>query len=143
VQGTQFGRVCTRSSTCLNGCVCGGGGGIHKTGDGRLTQLWNDVCMESTPLRVCFPRLFEVYDNKEGTVAEYAANDWQLNLRRMLGEEEMSEWTDLQTKLRRVILTQHDDEVIWGLTLSKVFTMGSLYKFMTSGGMDNRLAIKI
>jgi hypothetical protein len=28
--------------------------------------------LESVPLRVCFPRLFEVCDNKEGTVADCA-----------------------------------------------------------------------
>jgi hypothetical protein len=42
-------------------------------------------------LRVCFPRLFKVYDNKEGSIAEYAARGWHLRLRRMLGEEEMKE----------------------------------------------------
>jgi hypothetical protein len=92
---------------------------------------------------VCFLRLFEVCDNKEGTVADCAVKGWHLGLRRMLGDEEMSEWTDLQTKLRGASLTQHDDEVNWGLTPSRVFTMGSLYKFMTSCGMDNKMAIMI
>jgi hypothetical protein len=79
-----------------------------------LTQFWNDVWLESVPLRVCFPRLSEICDNKEGSVAEYAARGWHLGLRRMLGEDEMKEWTDLQSILRGVILTQQDDVVCWG-----------------------------
>jgi hypothetical protein len=92
---------------------------------------------------VSFSKLFEICDNKEGSVANYAAKGWQLGLRRMLGDEEIREWTELQTKLREVSLTQYDDEVSWGLTSSRVFTTGSLYKFMTSDGMDSRMSIRI
>jgi hypothetical protein len=51
----------------------GGGGVVHTVGDGGLTQLWNDVWLEPSPLRICYPKLFEVCDNKDGSVAEYAA----------------------------------------------------------------------
>jgi hypothetical protein len=42
-------------------------GAIHKVGDGKLTQLWNDVWLEFVPLRANFPKLFEICDNKEGS----------------------------------------------------------------------------
>jgi hypothetical protein len=48
-------------------------GAIQKVGDGRLAQFWNDVWLKFVPLRVCFPRLPEICDNKEGSVPEYAA----------------------------------------------------------------------
>jgi hypothetical protein len=63
---------------------------------------------------VYFLRLFEVCDNKEGIVAEYAAKGWHLELRRMVGDEEMMEWIELQSMFRGVSLTQNEDEVSWG-----------------------------
>jgi hypothetical protein len=94
-------------------------------------------------LRVCFPNLFEVCDNKEGFVADCAGRGWQLGLRRMLGPEEMRGWTELQALLRVVSLSQQEDVVSWGLTASKVFTTGSLYRFMTTGGMDSKMTSRI
>jgi hypothetical protein len=32
-------------------------GAIHKVGDGRLTHFWDGVWLETSPLRVYFPRL--------------------------------------------------------------------------------------
>jgi hypothetical protein len=49
---------------------------------------------------VSFSKLFEICDNKEGSIANYAVKGWQLGLRRMLGDEEIREWIELQTKLR-------------------------------------------
>jgi hypothetical protein len=40
-------------------------------------------------------------------------------------------------------LTQQEGVVSWALTPSKVFTTSSLYSFMTNGGMNNRLVIRI
>jgi hypothetical protein len=42
---------------------------------------------------VSFPKLFEICDNKEGSTTDYATKGWQLGLRRMLGDEQMREWT--------------------------------------------------
>jgi hypothetical protein len=47
-------------------------GGNHKVGDGKLTQFWNDVWAQSTPLRVCFPKLFAICEDKNISVARYA-----------------------------------------------------------------------
>jgi hypothetical protein len=38
-------------------------GVIHKVGNGCLTQFWNDVWLQSSPLRICFPILFDICDN--------------------------------------------------------------------------------
>jgi hypothetical protein len=75
--------------------------------------------------------------------ADHAVMRWQFGLRRMLGFEEMREWTELQKLLGDIRLTQQEGVVSWGLTPSKVFTTSSMYSFMTNGGMNNRLAIRI
>jgi hypothetical protein len=46
-------------------------GEIHKVGDGKLTQFWNDVWAQPTPLRVCFPRLFAICKDKNISIARY------------------------------------------------------------------------
>jgi hypothetical protein len=66
VQGSQFWKSLHKIKYLFKW------GAIHRVCDGKLNQLWNDVWLESVLLRVCFPRLFEVCDNKEGTVADCA-----------------------------------------------------------------------
>jgi hypothetical protein len=81
-----------------------------------------------TPLRVCFPILFEICDNKNCSVAECARGEWSFGFRR--------NWLG-------VIITNEPDEVSWGLSSSKTFTSQSLYKFLTHGCVSNRFAMKI
>jgi hypothetical protein len=69
-----------------------------------------------------------------------ARNDWDFGLRRMLGETEMLEWTDLMNCLQNFTMSNEDDVVTWGLTSSRRFTTGSLYRFLTNGGMENKMA---
>jgi hypothetical protein len=72
-----------------------------------------------------------------------AVMGWQLGLRRMLGPKEMRKWIELQSLLRGVSLSQQGDVVSWGLTASKIFTTGLLYRFMTTGGVDSKMASRI
>jgi hypothetical protein len=115
---------------------------VHKIGNGKMTQFWNGVWLTSSPLRVCFPRLFQICYNAEASVAKCAELDWQFNFRRMLDPEALLEWTQLQELLRGVQTQESEDEVIWGLSSSKKFTTGSLYKCLTNGGMSSKMAEK-
>jgi hypothetical protein len=40
-------------------------------------------------------------------------------------------------------LTHQDDVICWGLIASRIYTTGSLYRFMASGGVDNRMMRRI
>jgi hypothetical protein len=53
----------------------------------------------------------------------------------MLGPKEIIEWNELQSVLEGVSSTQTEDEIIWGLSSSKLFTTTSLYRFLTTGGL--------
>jgi hypothetical protein len=55
----------------------------------------------------------------------------------------MNEWTKLQNMLSGVCLTTQEDEIIWRLSTSKTFTTSSLYKFLTTSGIDCTLVKKI
>jgi hypothetical protein len=118
-------------------------GVVHRIGNEENTQFWNDVWLASSPLRLGFPRLFGICNETHMSVAEGARMDWHLSWRRMMGEEERKEWTDLQALLDVVELTEEEDEVCWGLTTSKTFTTSSMYKFLTSGGVSCKMPDKI
>jgi hypothetical protein len=76
-------------------------------------------------------------------VAEYAARDWHIQFQRMLSPEAQAEWEGLQGMLQCVSLTQEDDRISWGLTTSKRFSTNSLYKFLTSGGINSSTTKRI
>lgn len=47
-------------------------GEVHHVGDGKLTQFWGDVWLTPSPLRLCFPRLFNICEDEFTSVAECA-----------------------------------------------------------------------
>jgi hypothetical protein len=67
---------------------------------------------------------------------------WEIQFRRMLSPEAMKEWEEMQELLRGVILSLERDCVKWGLT-KKEFTIDSLCKFITHGGVNCKMARKI
>jgi hypothetical protein len=69
------------------------------------------VWLKTSPLRICFPRLYEVCYDKDGSVEKYASMGWQFSCKRMLGPMEMAEWDELQNLLRGVSISSEDDEV--------------------------------
>jgi hypothetical protein len=42
-----------------------------------------------------------------------------------------------------VLLSSESDKVSWGLTKKKVFTTGSLYRFVTHRGVNSKMAMRI
>jgi hypothetical protein len=115
-------------------------GAIHKVGNGANTQFWNDVWLTNVPLRIQFNRLYSICANTNITVTECADEEWQVRFRQMMCPEDHKEWSELQQLLQRCHLSTEEDEIIWGLTTSKTFATSSLYKFLTSGGINCHLA---
>jgi hypothetical protein len=77
------------------------------------------------------------------TMAQGAKLEWQFRPRRMLGSLELEEWNELQALLESVCISEEEDEIQWGLTASKAFTTKSLYKLITSRGVNYRVAEKL
>jgi len=67
-------------------------------GDGRDTLFWHDIWVGDIPLRLKFPRLFDLAVNKECTVEEMDRLGWEVEVggrawewrRRLLAWEEES-----------------------------------------------------
>jgi hypothetical protein len=104
-------------------------GAVHKVGNGRLTKFWDDVWMTSSPLRVCFPKLYDVCGDKGISVKEVANRGWQIEFRRMLREEEYNDLIRLENMVPGIQLTTDDDVVSWGLTKSKKLLLGHYISF--------------
>jgi hypothetical protein len=60
---------------------------------------------------------------KDVSVREVANMGWQLEFRRMLGEEEYNDLLRLENVVSDVQLTSEGDAISWGLTSSKTFTV--------------------
>jgi hypothetical protein len=80
------------------------------------------VDQTSPPRRVCFPRIFAICDDRGISVAKCARTGWALQFRRMLGEADATECSEMQGLLRGVALTDRDDEISWALTANKKFS---------------------
>ena len=91
--------------------------------NGKLTRFWEDTWRGSTPLRIAFPRLFEISDNKTGRVCDFFKNDgWTLNFRRSLSQQELVQWGELIDQLEEVQLNSDQDTVKWELEKSGIYS---------------------
>jgi hypothetical protein len=97
------------------------------------------VWLTTSPLRIGFPGLYEICDDKDMSVAKCCEDNWEIGFRRMLNAEAYEDWLCLRGMLNQVVLTGDDDKICSGLTHSKCFTTSSLYKLMTYGGIANRM----
>jgi hypothetical protein len=110
-------------------------------GNGKMTSFWDDVWLSTVPLRICFPRIHDVCDDKKISVVACADMGWHLRLRRMLDTKAFQEWNQLQRMLVNILITDDvEDEISWELSPSRVYTTSSLYRLLTSQG---RVPLKV
>jgi hypothetical protein len=112
-----------------------------RIGNGRKTKFWHDVWLEDCPLKNKFPRLFRICRQQDWSVSQLREVEWNLDLRRRVGSEEVAEWNELQEALDLVEISDaRKDEVFWALEPSGKFTTKSLYRLMkSSGAVDIRM----
>jgi hypothetical protein len=67
-------------------------GVVHKIGNGKATQLWNDVLL-----------------------TQCGGRNWQINFRRMLDPGLYEEWIKLKNMLNEVELIDAEDQICWVL----------------------------
>jgi hypothetical protein len=66
----SYGKVYIRSNILFKWGV------IHKVGNGRITQFWNDIWIDSAQLRICYHILFAICGDKNISVAECTKTNW-------------------------------------------------------------------
>jgi hypothetical protein len=98
-------------------------------GDGKKIRFWLDVWRDNCALKVTFPRLFEICNQQEWSVAR-VLRDGNLNLtfRRNFGAAQVVEWADLTAMMENISLTQTSDTMRWVFEKSGQFSTASLYR---------------
>jgi exonuclease III len=111
-----------------------------KIGNGKKIRFWHDVWLKDCPLKVSFPRLFKISRQQDWSVFDFKEVDWELDMRRRLGIEEVAEWNELQEALDLVCFSDEEDKAVWALENSGNFSTKSLYRLIKhSGSVDLRM----
>jgi len=115
-------------------------GATFSVNNGALTRFWDDVWLGHTPLRIAFPRLYDLSNNKNGRVCQFYVNgDWNLNFRRTLGHHDLETWGILMDLLEDTHLNNNQDLVTWGMEKSGVYTTKSMYRWLSHRGCLRRV----
>ena len=79
---------------------------------GFQTRLWHDCWLGSCPLKISFPKLFNITSNLDIEVANAFVNgQWHIGFRRQLVGDLLEEWEHLQNLLSEVELSEGRYEV--------------------------------
>lgn len=115
-------------------------GSAYKIGCGDSVQFWDDIWLGESPLKIQCPYIHSVCSDPDKTVKQMlSGGEWEINLRRSLGQDELPDWLRLQDLLGTVQLTTKRDIMIWKLNPSGRFTTKSLYKEIVFGGVKDIL----
>jgi hypothetical protein len=115
-------------------------GAVNTVNNGEGTFFWKDTWLGEVPLEIKYPRFFDICKDKDVLVNEcYDEEDWSMEFQRPLLAEDLNMWEELQADLQEQVLRPERDVVLWSLDSSKNFTVNSLYKFRTDGGVRNNV----
>jgi len=131
----------------LSGIRCGVGVGVEGwfddnvrrvVGGGRSTYFWLDNWMGGPPLKVQFPRLFELTQDKGALVSEMEERGWAIGggvwvwRRRLLAWEEETV-TECAALLSDIVLQDTIlDRWRWGLDLINGYSAKGIYQYLAS-----------
>ena len=78
-------------------------------GNGERVRFWQDVCWDSVPLKLAFPRIFALASNKSGMVYEFgnwvdSKWVWDVQLRRPVFNWESDQWSCFKLSLESIML---------------------------------------
>lgn len=76
-------------------------------------------------------------------MADVWGRGWLPDFRRNLGSEELVEWTELTAQLEQVEINSLPDRVRWKLQKSGSFSLKSLYRLITFGGVVDIEAVDV
>jgi hypothetical protein len=74
-------------------------------GNGIKIRFCHDVWLDECPLRIQYPRLFNICRQQDWAVAESHNIDWNFEFRRNLRQEDLDDLEDLVASLETVEVT--------------------------------------
>ena len=109
-----------------------------KIKSGLQTRFWHDCWLGDCALKVTFPNLFHIAVHQDLEMAEACVEgQWFLEFIRQLNGILWEEWRNLMMLLDEVSLSDGRAEVFWALERSHKYSANSLYKLMTSRGVQD------
>lgn len=104
--------------------------------NGKGTLFWMDTWLGDVPLKIKYPRFFDISRDKDVLVSDcFEDDEWFIDFTRPLSTSEFQIWGDLLYALGEHSPTQGRDEVIWVLDKSRAYTTNSLYRFIIDEGI--------
>ncbi|GJT60570.1 putative RNA-directed DNA polymerase, eukaryota, reverse transcriptase zinc-binding domain protein [Tanacetum coccineum] len=99
-----------------------------EIGNGVSCPFWEDIWCGNQPLKLQFPRIYQLDSVKECFIMEHLSiQDWVYVLRRYLrGGAEMSQFIDLQSLIQGVVLSDKSDTWQWSLGISNGYSVASV-----------------
>lgn len=110
----------------------------HILGDGKSISFWEDVWIDSCPLKIRFDKLFRICEDPKIIVANcWFNNVWNIQFTRSFGREEIIQWEDLKNLLFNVEFRERSDSFHWCLHSSGLFSVKTLYIHVSFGGVTS------
>jgi hypothetical protein len=108
----------------------------RRVGNGVTTSFWSSNWIGNDPLRVTFPRLYSLSNQKEGKVADFLVDQggskvWTFVWRRNLFQWEYELVSNLLNLLEPVVLSTVEDCWCWVPEPEKGFSVNSAYKLLS------------
>lgn len=111
---------------------------MYKLGNGRSIHVWKDVWFDNCPFNVRFVNLFRICENPDICVDKCCDKGvWNIKFNRSFGVEERKQWEELKLILDGVMLEDKRDSLGWLLDSHGQFSVKSLYRHLTNGGVTN------
>ena len=128
-QGTQCNTLTTLYASYLSYKA------VFQVNNGRSTRFWDDIWKGNIPLRLAYPKLYDLSNNKSGLVKDFFVNgQCHLTFRRTLSPQDVDIWEELMDQLEGSCLNSQQDSVRWALENSGQFSSSSLYKWLSHRG---------
>lgn len=103
-------------------------------GDGGQTRFWEDTWLGQVPLKLVFPRLYNISNRKNDLVIDcYKQGEWVIKFRTPFGPGEVTQWAELLNMLSIVNLQREGvrrDRSRWCLEKSGHYPTKSMYRFL-------------
>jgi hypothetical protein len=125
-------------------------GGLHKVKHlfkwGQSTKLamegklnFGKMCGHKVPMKVSYHELFRVCEDPNALVVDLVEEGvWGINFRRKLNEGQWTQWREQEERMPRVSLSMEEDTIVWALEKGGVYTVKSLYRHLSFGGVVSR-----
>ena len=111
--------------------------GFHwKIGNGQRVRFWEDNWLGTSSLAIQFWRLYEIVNEKIGTVCDlWDGTNLKCTFRRTVNQSLMNEWLEVLELASTIVYSFDEDALIWQFSTNGIYNSQSLYKIINFRGV--------